>query len=43
MIAYQDKDPSLYTKACDKLGIHVEFNSFCKFNEFVSLLIPFIW
>jgi len=42
MIAYQDKDPSLYTKACDKLGIHVEFNSFCKFNEFVSLLIPFI-
>lgn len=40
MIAFQEKDPSLYTKACDKIGIYLNFKSFCRFNEIISLLLP---
>ena len=40
MIGFQAKDPSLYSKACDKLGIYVNFTTFCRINEYVSLIIP---
>jgi hypothetical protein len=41
MIGFQEKDPSLYEKAFDKIGFfYIPFKTFCKINEQVSLFIP---
>lgn len=41
-IAFQEKPPSLFIKACDKLGISINFNVFCRWNENISLYLPFV-
>ena len=42
MISFQEKDPSLYLKACDKIGIYIDFIKFSRINENISIYIPFV-
>lgn len=42
MICFQEKCPGLYLKACDKLGQRILFSTWCKWNEWISLLIPIL-
>ena len=43
MVSFQDKDPSLFIKALDKLGLYIPFSNFCRANENVSLYITYIF
>ena len=43
MISFQEKDPSLYLKACDKIGIYIEFIKFSRINENISIYIPILF
>lgn len=43
MISFQEKCPGLYLKACDKMGLRILFSTFCRFNEYISLLIPILF
>ena len=40
MVSFQEKCPGLYLKACDKLGVRILFSSCCKWNEWVSVIVP---
>jgi hypothetical protein len=40
MVSFQEKCPGLYLKACDKLGQRVLFSTWCKWNEWLSFMIP---
>lgn len=42
MISFQEKDPSLYLKACDKIGIYIDFIKFSRINENISIYIPIL-
>lgn len=42
MVSFQEKCPGLYLKACDKLGQRILFSTWCKWNEWISLLIPIL-
>ena len=39
---FQDKQPALYVKAMDKLGLKIPFNLVCKINEILSILVSFL-
>lgn len=39
---FQDKDPALYIKGMDTLGLKIPFKTMCKINEFLSLFICFL-
>lgn len=43
MISFQEKDPSLYLKACDKIGIYIDFIKFSRINENISIYIPILF
>jgi hypothetical protein len=36
---FQEKAPALYTKACDIIGVNVSFDTICKINENLSLVM----
>jgi hypothetical protein len=42
MVSFQEKCPGLYLKACDKMGVRVLFSTCCKWNEWVSVILPII-
>jgi len=42
MVAFQSKDPALYTKAMDHLGLNVSFGLMCRILEYVSVLLPIL-
>lgn len=42
MIAFQSKEPALFTKACDKLNINISMRTLCIFNQYLSLFIPIL-
>ena len=43
MISFQEKDPSLYLKACDKIGIYIDFIKFSRINENISIYLPILF
>ena len=43
MVSFQEKCPGLYLKACDKLGQRILFSTWCKWNEWICLLIPILF
>jgi hypothetical protein len=43
MIAFQNKDPALFVKACDKLNLNLSMRTACKYNEYVSILLPILF
>jgi len=42
MIAFQSKEPALFTKACDKLNVNVSMKTLCIINQYLSLVIPLL-
>ena len=42
-LSFQATCPALYVKACDMMNKNVSFQSFSKFNERVSVILPFIF
>ena len=42
MVSFQEKCPGLYLKACDKMGVRVLFSTCSKWNQWISVIIPFI-
>jgi len=42
MVSFQEKCPGLYLKACDKMGVRVLFSTCSKWNQWISIILPFI-
>lgn len=42
MTAFQNKDPALYLKACDHIGLHMSFRSTSRLFEWVSVILPIL-
>lgn len=42
MVAFQNKDPALHTKACDHLNIRLSIKSLCWWNQYISVAIPIL-
>jgi hypothetical protein len=42
MVSFQEKCPGLYLKACDKLKCRILFSTFCKVNELISIIVPYL-
>lgn len=42
MTAFQNKEPALYLKACDHIGLYMSFNTTCRLFEWLSVLLPII-
>jgi|UniRef100_A0A6C0K4X4 hypothetical protein len=42
MIAFQNKEPALFTKVCDKLNVRMSMRTLCIVNQYLSLLIPIL-
>lgn len=42
MVCFQEKCPGLYLKACDKVNVRILFSTCCKWNERISIVVPFL-
>jgi len=42
MFAFQGKNPALFQKALDKMNVQISIRSLCKWNEALSICIPFL-
>lgn len=43
LLAYQEKNAALFTKACDKLNLNLSMKTICKISQYISLLFPIIF
>jgi len=42
MIAFQNKNAALFTKALDKININLSMNTACKISQYISIIIPIV-
>jgi hypothetical protein len=42
MVAFQKKDPALFVKGCDRLGIRVSLRTVSRLMEYISVVLPVV-